>query len=591
MQKLSIIHSKSMRFRSLTNELFNDYSHLAGVGNSNTNRSRNSDLSGFSKSYHNNKKLFSSASIVQTHLSFSSTGSTSPCSCRISSSSSSGLVSVSASSIMAEEKDTCDEIIFDSETASTLVKDLRKSFLSGKTKSYEWRVEQLKNICKMIDENEQEILDCLRIDLSKPQLEAFVSEISLTKSACSVALKELKKWMKPEKVGTSLTTFPSSAEIVSEPLGVILIISAWNYPFLLSLDPVIGAIAAGNSVVLKPSEISPATSSLLKRFAEKYLDSSAIRVIEGAVPETSALLEQKWDKILYTGNGRVGRIVLAAAAKHLTPVVLELGGKSPVVVDSKIDLKVATRRIVAGKWGCNNGQACIAPDYVITTKSFAPKLINAFKCTLEEFFGENPLESKDMSRVVNSNHFARLEKFLDEDKVADTIVLGGKRDKTNLKIAPTILLDAPEDSLIMSEEIFGPLLPIVTVDKIEDSFDIIRSRSKPLAAYLFTNDKKLEKEFVSSISAGGMLINDTTLHLTVHTLPFGGVGESGTGSYHGKFSFDTFSHKKGVLYRGFQGDASARYPPYTPRKQRLLRALLSGDIFGVILALIGWSKS
>ncbi|KAI3984002.1 hypothetical protein MKX01_035129 [Papaver californicum] len=343
---------------------------------------------------------------------------------------------------MTEEKDTCDEIIFDSETASTLVKDLRENFLSGKTKSYEWRVEQLKNICKMIDENEQEILDCLQIDLSKPQLQAFVSEI------------------------------------VSEPLGVILIISAWNYPFSLSLDPVIGAIAA-------------------------------------------------------RGNGRVGRIVLAAAAKHLTPVVLELGGKSPVVVDSNVDLKVATRRIVAGKWGCSNGQACIAPDYVITTKSFAPKLIDAFKCTLEEFFGENQLGSKDISRIVNSNHFARLEKFLDEDKVAGTIVLGGKRDKTNLKIAPTILLDTPDDSLIMNEEILGPLVPIITVHKVEDSFDIIRSRSKPLAAYLFTNDKKLEKEFVSSISAGGMLINDSTLHLTVHTLPFGGVGESGTGAYHG----------------------------------------------------------
>ncbi|OVA07389.1 Aldehyde dehydrogenase NAD(P)-dependent [Macleaya cordata] len=489
---------------------------------------------------------------------------------------------------MAEEEEKTN--IFDVESAASLVKDLRKSFGSGKTKSYEWRVQQLKSIIKMIDENEEDIVEALRLDLSKPQLESFVSEISMTKSACGVALKELKHWMKPEKAKTSITTFPSSAEIVSEPLGVVLIISAWNYPFLLSLDPVIGAIAAGNAVVLKPSEISPATSSLLAKFVEKYLDSSAIRVVEGAVPETSALLEQKWDKILYTGNGRVGRIVMAAAAKHLTPVILELGGKSPVVVDSNINLKVATRRIVAGKWGCNNGQACIAPDYIITTESNAPKLIDAFKCTLEEFFGKDPLESKDLSRVVNSNHFARLEKLLDEDKVSGKIVLGGQRDKTHLKIAPTILLDVPEDSLIMNEEIFGPLLPIVTVDKVEDSFDIIRSRSKPLAAYLFTNDKKLEKEFVSSISAGGMLINDTVLHLAVNTLPFGGVGESGTGSYHGKFSFDAFSHKKGVLYRSFLGDASARYPPYTPRKQSLLRALLNGDIFGVIRALIGWSK-
>ncbi|KAK9096085.1 hypothetical protein Sjap_021582 [Stephania japonica] len=476
---------------------------------------------------------------------------------------------------------------------------------------------------RMVKEKEAEIVEALREDLAKPELESFISEISMTRNACNLALKELKNWMKPEKVvynsycvvrrifsyivyffsngdvriwhmfqaKTSLTTFPSSAEIVSEPLGVVLIISAWNYPFLLSLDPVIGAIAAGNAVVLKPSEIAPATSSLLARVVERYLDNSAIRVVEGAVPETSALLEQKWDKILYTGNGRVGRIVMAAAAKHLTPVVLELGGKSPVVVDPNVNLKVATRRIISGKWGCNNGQACIAADYIITTKTFAPKLIDALKSTLEEFFGKDPLESKEISRIVNSNHFARLTKLLDDEKVSGKIVLGGQRDKSRLKIAPTLLLDVPEDSLVMNEEIFGPLLPIVTVDNIKDSFSVIKSRTKPLAAYLFTNDKNFEKEFVTSISAGGMLINDTVLHLACPTLPFGGVGESGFGSYHGKFSFDAFSHKKAVLYRSFAGDASARYPPFTPKKQRLLKALLNGDLLGIILALFGWPRA
>ncbi|KAA3484979.1 aldehyde dehydrogenase family 3 member H1-like isoform X1 [Gossypium australe] len=446
-------------------------------------------------------------------------------------------------------------------------------------------------------------------------------QIAMLKNSCRLAVKNMKHWMMPEKAKTSLVTFPSSAEIVSEPLGVVLVISAWNYPFLLSLDPIVGAIAAGNAIVLKPSEIAPATSLLLARLVAEYLDSSCIKVVEGAVPETAALLEQKWDKILYTGpclllkhqglvslalsteislqrehfqilgNGRVARIVMAAAAKHLTPVVMELGGKCPVIVDSDINLQVATRRIIAGKWGCNNGQACISPDYIITMKDYAQKLIDSFKCELERFYGKNPLESKDLSRIVNSNHFARLSKLLDEDKVSSKIIHGGERDKENLKITPTILLDVPRDSLIMNEEIFGPLLPVFLVDKVEDSFDVINSGTKPLAAYLFTNKKKLKEKFVATVSAGGLVINDTTVHLAEPTLPFGGVGDSGMGAYHGKFSFDAFSHKKAVLYRGFACDAFVRYPPYTRGKLGLLRALFDGSILGIIRALLGWSRA
>lgn len=487
-----------------------------------------------------------------------------------------------------DEKATVE--VFDEEAAISMLKELRCSFASGKTKSYEWRVTQLNNLLKIADDHEKEISAALYSDLAKSEMESFIHEISLMKAACRLALKDLKHWMKPEKVKTSVTVFPASAEIVSEPLGVVLVISAWNYPFLLSLDPVIGAIAAGNAVVLKPSEVAPATSSLLANYLGKYLDTSAIKVVEGAVPETSALLAQKWDKILYTGNGRVGRIVMAAAAKHLTPVVLELGGKSPVVVDSNINLKVAARRIIIGKWGCNNGQACIAPDYVITTKSFAPVLIDAMKLELKKFYGEDALKSPDLSRIVSSNHFARLTNLLDDDKVSEKIIHGGQTDKCNLKIAPTILLDVPEDSLIMNEEIFGPLLPIITVEKVEDGFDFINSRPKPLAAYLFTNNKKLKEEFVRKVSAGGLVTNDIALHLCVETLPFGGVGESGMGAYHGKFSFDTFSHKKAVLHRSFMGDASARYPPYTPGKLRLLKALLDGDILGIFRAIFSLSK-
>ncbi|XP_034691511.1 aldehyde dehydrogenase family 3 member I1, chloroplastic-like isoform X2 [Vitis riparia] len=419
--------------------------------------------------------------------------------------------------VMADEK----KKVFDVESAASLVKELRGSFNAGKTKSYEWRIAQLKGIEKMIDEREKDIIEALHEDLSKPEHEAFVSEISMSKGACKLALKELGHWMKPEKAKTSMTTYPSSAEIVSEPLGVVLVISTWNYPLC-----------------------SP----------------------------------------------RVGRIVMAAAAKHLTPVTLELGGKCPVVVDSNVNLQVAARRIIAGKWGCNNGQACIAPDYIITTKDFAPKLIDVLRHELEEFFGKNPIESEDMSRIVSVQQFKRLTRLLDEDEVSDKIIIGGQSDENQLKIAPTILVDVPEDTEIMKEEIFGPLLPILTVENLEESFDVINSKSKPLAAYLFSENKQLQKDFVNNISAGGMLINDTILHLTVSSLPFGGVGESGMGSYHGKFSFDAFSHKKAVLYRGFTGESPARYPPYTPGKLKLLKTLTSGNIVSILLALLGFSK-
>ncbi|KAH7520552.1 hypothetical protein FEM48_Zijuj08G0156100 [Ziziphus jujuba var. spinosa] len=477
-----------------------------------------------------------------------------------------------------EEKKT-----FDSDEATLLLKDLQKVFRSGRTKSYEWRISQLNSILKMLKEKEKDITDAIYKDLSKPQLESFVSEISTAKASCKHALEELSSWMEPEKVQTAITTYPSSAEIVSEPLGVVLVISTWNFPFLLSIDPVIGAISAGNAVVLKPSELAPATSSLLAKLLEEYLDNSAIRVVEGAIPETTALLEQNWDKILYT----VARIVMAAAAKHLTPVVLELGGKCPAVVDSDINLKVAARRLIAGKWALNNGQACIAVDYIITTKEFAPKLIDALKDEIKKCFGENLIESKDKSRIISPSHFARLVKLIDEDKVSKKIVFGGERDENQLQIAPTILLNVPEDSDLMKEEIFGPILPILTVEKIDDSFDIINSKPKPLVAYLFTNNDQLKKNFVQNISSGGMLVNDVVLHLTVKGLPFGGVGESGMGSYHGKFSFDAFSHQKAVMYRSFDGDASLRYPPYTPEKAKLLKVLISGNLYKIFLTLIG----
>ncbi|CAN1768239.1 Aldehyde dehydrogenase family 3 member H1 [Linum perenne] len=480
--------------------------------------------------------------------------------------------------------------VFDEVAAKQLVDELRAGFDSGTTRSYHWRVTQLKNILNMCDESEKEVIEALRQDLAKPEHESTLYEVTFMNYYyyLFVCRDFSSCLLRPAK--TSVTTFPSSAEIVSEPFGVVLIISAWNYPFLLSIDPVIGAIAAGNAVVLKPSELAPASSSLLAKLFAKYLDSSSIKVVEGAIAETSALLEQKWDKIMYTGNSRVGRIVMAAAAKHLTPVIMELGGKCPVVVDSDINLQVAVRRIIVGKWGCNNGQACISPDYILTTKDYAPKLVDALKTELEAFYGKNQLESKDLSRIVNSNHFSRLSKLLDDEKVSGKIVYGGERDEVNLRIAPTVLLDIPRDSLIMNEEIFGPLLPVLTLNNIDESFDVINSGTKPLAAYIFTNNNKLKEKFVMSVSTGGIVVNDTTIHLAVHTLPFGGVGESGMGSYHGKFSFDAFSHKKAVVYRSFVADASLRYPPYTSFKLKLMKALMSGSFPDVLRALLGGSK-
>ncbi|KAJ4917327.1 Aldehyde dehydrogenase family 3 member H1 [Raphanus sativus] len=479
--------------------------------------------------------------------------------------------------------------IFQMADASNLVTELRRNFDAGVTRGYEWRVTQLKKLLVICDKHEPEIVSALHDDLGKPELESSVYEVALLRNSIKLALKQLKDWMAPHKAKTSLTTFPASAKIVSEPLGVVLVISAWNFPFMLSIDPVIGAISAGNVVVLKPSELAPASSSLLAKLLKQYLDPSAVRVVEGAVTETTLLLEQKWDKIFYTGNSRIGRIIMTAAAKHLTPVSLELGGKSPVVIDSDTNLKITVRRIISGKWGCNNGQACISPDYILTTKEYAPKVIDALKKELEAFYGNNPMGSKDTSRIVNLNHFDRLSKMLEEKEVSNKIVYGGQKNRENLKISPTVLLDVPLDSLIMSEEIFGPLLPIVTLNNLEECFGVINSRPKPLAAYLFTKNHKLKKKFTKTVSAGGIVVNDTAVHFTLPTLPFGGVGESGIGSYHGKFSFDAFSHKKSVLFKSFLGDSAIRYPPYSRRKLGLLKTLVNSNLVDTFKVLLGLS--
>eukprot|EP00246_Nothoceros_aenigmaticus_P015854 TRINITY_DN6855_c0_g1_i1.p1 TRINITY_DN6855_c0_g1~~TRINITY_DN6855_c0_g1_i1.p1 ORF type:complete len:515 (-),score=76.65 TRINITY_DN6855_c0_g1_i1:335-1804(-) len=473
--------------------------------------------------------------------------------------------------------------------AERVVTELRKYVKTGRCKTLEWRLQQLKGVLKLLKEREEDIGEALRRDLGKSAYEVYVTEISIVQSSCEHMIKDLAKWMAPQKVTTPLVAYPSKCSIVPEPFGVALIISAWNFPFVLAFDPLLGAIAAGNAAVIKPSEVAPASAKLIAKLVPQYLDGNAIRVIEGAVAETTALLEQKWDKIFYTGSPRIGRVIMSAAAKHLTPVTLELGGKCPTIIDSTADLKVAVRRIAVGKWGSNNGQTCISPDYILAEEAIVPKLVETLKSTITGFYGEDPKLSVDLSRVVNSNHLGRLKSLLDDQK-AENIVVGGNWDEKSLYLAPTVLVNPSVDSSVMAEEIFGPILPIISVKSMDEAVDFVNSRPKPLALYVFTKSKEVGQQFVADTSAGAVVINDTVLHFVVPGLPFGGVGESGMGNYHGKRSFDAFSHNKAVVTRGYSGDNSARYPPYDKYKQNLVRSLLSGDFFGVILTLLGLKK-
>jgi len=446
---------------------------------------------------------------------------------------------------------------------------LRAHFATGVTKSLSWRLSQLDALQHFIMEREQDIVDALQADLGKPATEAFTSEIGIAISELRLARKKLASWMKPERVRTSKIAMPGRSYVYREPLGVTLIIGAWNYPFHLIVLPLIGALAAGNCVVLKPSEVSSNVSALIAKWMPKYLDRKAIRVIEGGVPETTALLREKWDHIFYTGNGTVGRIVMEAAAKHLTPVTLELGSKSPCIVDESTDLDMAAKRIVYGKF-FNAGQTCVAPDYVLVHDHVHDALVNRMSSAIREFYGDDPKESPDFARIINERHHARLARLLDD---AD-IVTGGETDRSNRYIAPTILKNVKEDDAVMQEEIFGPILPVISVPSVDSAIAFVNQRAKPLALYLFSRDKDVQRRVLDGTSAGGTTINHVWLHLGVPTLPFGGVGESGTGGYHGRHTFETFSHRRSVLKKPMLPDPPLLFPPYSARKLRWIKRLL-----------------
>ncbi|CAI9106440.1 OLC1v1005595C2 [Oldenlandia corymbosa var. corymbosa] len=395
--------------------------------------------------------------------------------------------------------------------------ELRETFNSGKTNEQSWRRSQLKGLLNLLKEKEEDIFEALEKDLGKHKVEAYRDEVGPLIKSVNYILENLKQWMSSKQAKLPLAAFPSKAELVPEPLGVVLVLSSWNFPFGLSLEPVIGAIAAGNAVVLKPSELSPASSAVLADLIPKYLDNKAIKVIEGGSSVGEQLLELKWDKILFTGSAKVGRIVMSAAVKHLTPVVLELGGKCPTIVDSfssSRDKEIALNRILSAKFGACAGQACIGVDYIITEKKYAATLVELLKNTLLSMFGENPKETRNISRIINEKNFFRLKSLLDEQSVKDSIVQGGSFDEANLFVEPTILLDPPLDATIMTEEIFGPLLPIITVEKIEDSIQFIKSRPKPLAIYAFTKNEAFKKRLQSETTSGSIVFNDTIIQVS-----------------------------------------------------------------------------
>ena len=448
----------------------------------------------------------------------------------------------------------------------TVVALARQAFDSGRTKPYAWREAQLKALRRLLIDHEDEIAQALDVDLGKSAEEFWLTETGLVVSEIDHTLKHLRNWLAPRRVSVPLRAQPGQARIVREPLGVVLVIAPWNYPVLLTLAPLVGVLAAGNAAVLKPSEVAPATSAVIARLMSRHLDPEAVHVVEGGVAETTALLAERFDHIFYTGNGAVGRIVLEAAAKNLTPVTLELGGKSPAFVDDGVDLETTARRIVWGKF-TNAGQTCVAPDYVLATRHTLDALKPLIIKAIRDSYGDDPRESADYGRIINERHLRRLTGLIDPSQV----VTGGESDPTTRYLAPTVLDGVSLDDPVMGEEIFGPVLPLVEVSGVDEAIEVITHRDKPLALYVFTTSAETRRRFVRDTSSGALGFNIPLAHLAVPGLPFGGVGMSGMGAYHGEFSVDLFSHAKAVLRQPLRLDSTVVVrPPRTPIQQRVI---------------------
>ncbi len=452
---------------------------------------------------------------------------------------------------------------------STLLQQQRSFFSTGQTKDLNFRLAQLQRLKQAIIDRQDAILQAVKSDLGRPAFEGYF-EIG-TLGEINLALKQLKSWVKPRRVPTSIDQFPASAWIQPEPLGVVLIIGPWNYPFQLMISPLVGAIAAGNCAILKPSEHAPQTSTVIAELIRSTFDPSYVAVVEGDAAVSQALLAEKFDHIFFTGGTAIGKVVMEAAAKHLTPVTLELGGKSPCIVDADTNLEQTAKRIAWGKF-INTGQTCIAPVYLLVDREIKSPLLNQIKQAVQEFYGENPATSPDYGRIINQRHFSRLTTFLNNG----TCILGGQVDETSRYIAPTILDDVSWQDPIMQEEIFGPILPVLTYDSLDEAIARINERPKPLALYFFSRDSQKQQQILQSTSSGGVCLNDTIMQVGVWGLPFGGVGDSGMGSYHGKASFDTFSHQKSILKRSAWFDLGWRYAPYKPERLNQIKRIVTG---------------
>lgn len=443
------------------------------------------------------------------------------------------------------------------ESYTHIVKKQHDYFHTEQTKNLSFRMDALNTLRNAIKNAEKELSQALKQDLNKSEFDAYSTEIGIVLEEIRFTLKNLSKWAKPRRVTTPMTHIGSKSYIYSEPYGVTLIISPWNYPFQLAIAPLIGAIAAGNCAVLKPSELTPKTSEVLSRLIREHFPKEYITVIEGGVETNQALLKEKFDYIFFTGSVPVGKIIMEAASKHLTPVTLELGGKSPCIVHEDANLKVAAKRIAWGKF-INAGQTCIAPDYLYVHKNVKSKFLNELKASIKELYGEEPMQNTNFTKIVSKRHFERLLAFLDNG----TIFMGGDHSVEELRLEPTVLTDISWTDKVMEDEIFGPILPILEYDHLLDTLEEINQHPKPLALYIFSETKQVQDTVLNCVSFGGGCINDTVYHISSPYLPFGGVGNSGTGSYHGKGSFDTFSHEKSILKQTTLFDIPLRYPNF-----------------------------
>lgn len=447
------------------------------------------------------------------------------------------------------------------------VDSIKEYYKTNETKDYLFRINALRSLKRVIKENEEQINSALLNDLNKSKYESYLCELGLIYEEINYTLRNLKKWMKNQRVRTPLAQFPSKSFISPEPYGVVLIMAPWNYPIQLCLCPLIGAIAGGNCAVIKPSAYAPNCSAVIKKLINEAFPSHYVDVVEGSREQNQELLMQKFDYIFFTGSVSVGKVVMEAASKNLTPVSLELGGKSPVIVDESCDLYLASKRIAFGKI-LNAGQTCVAPDYVFVNRKIKDEFVKYYIEAIEKFFPNGSYN--DFPHIINEKHFNRLKRLLNDENV----LFGGNTEEKNLFIEPTLLDSITLQSKIMQEEIFGPILPLIEYDDISECIEYIASKPKPLALYLFSNNKKTINEILRSCSFGGGCINDTIIHLATSNMGFGGVGDSGIGSYHGKKSFDTFTHYRSIVHKRFWLDIKVRYRPYTDKKDKIIRKLM-----------------